>query len=841
RIYSGKANVMASFARRKIKTKGKTSIIMKTIWTLPKAISIYKDLLRKRQVYFFQDKERKFKRSKLKDMGGSTLRVKRLLRELIDAPRELCIERAILLTESFQQTEGEPSIHLRYGRCLRHTLQNMSINIFEDELIIGSHISKRKGSGIFPEGIGVRLDDELDVIGFREGDPYKISPEDIIKLRENVFPYWKKKNIEFYAREMFDPETEDYIDKVGFFILTEFAGTSHLTLNHEKIFQVGYKGLIEEAKRKKEDFLGDPEKQAFLKGVIETLMGGIELARRYSQAAAKLAGQEKNPKRKEELMILAEICQKIPQSPPTTFYEALQMIWFSQIIALIESYEFAISVGRFDKLLQGFYERDVSQGILTREKALELIECFFIKTSAVYNCLDADVRVIFDGNPIGLNITIGPEVNAITHISVEAMNNLRTRNPNVAIRVNKKTPDDFLLKVSEFIRSGTMLQIVNDDLIIPAFVKRGITEQDAIQYSIIGCVEPMPTGRSFGSTDAGLINLALPLELALNNGRGRVFDEQCGPQTGDPREFKSFDELLRAYEIQLKKLIQYAVKGLNVLGEVQKQYKPTPFISAHIYDCIERGMDVTQGGARYNFTGVQGVGIPSVGDALASVKKLVFDEQRIAMDELLKALDDDFENNVRLQELLINKVPKYGNDDDYADELTRTVSELYCTELTKHKNIRNGIFHAGAYSVSAHVVFGTFVGALPNGRRERTPLNNGLTPCHGCDVLGPTASIKSVTKLNHQDITNGSAYTPLFSPKGANASLLASLIQTYTDLGGYQIQFNFIEKKTLLDAQKHPERHRGLIIRVAGYSALFTELSKPTQDDIINRTEFKCN
>ncbi|MHA1450930.1 MAG: pyruvate formate lyase family protein, partial [Candidatus Hodarchaeales archaeon] len=669
----------------------------------------------------------------------------------------------------------------------------------------------------------------------------KIRKENISKLRAEVFPYWKERNIETYARKIMDRETEDYIDRVGFIILTEFAGTSHLTLNHEKAFELGYGGLIEQAKTAESRFNDSPGKSAFLRGAIETLQGGIELAERYSVRASELAEKEKDSDRKKELLKITEICKKVPRSPPETFHEAMQMIWFSQIIALMESYEFAISIGRFDKILYPFFIKDIEKGILTREQALELVECLFIKTSAIYNCLDADVRIIFDGNPIGLNVTLGPEVNELTRIAVEAMNNIRTRNPNIAIRINNNSPEDFLLKVAEYVKSGTMLQFVNDEVIIPAFVKRGISKEDSVEYSIIGCVEPMPSGISFGSTDAGLVNLALPLELALNIGKGRVFDEQCGPETGDPREFETFDQLFDAYRAQLKYMIKHAVKGLNVLGEVQRQYKPTPFISAMIGDCIDKGLDVTQGGARYNFSGVQGVGIPSVGDALTAVKKFVFDERKIGMDELLRALDSDFVGNQKLQTMLVNKAPKFGNDDDYADEITRKVSELYCNELSKHSNTRGGIFHAGAYSVSAHVVFGTFVGALPSGRLARTPLNNGLTPCHGCDVLGPTASMNSVTKLNHGDITNGSAYTPLFNIKGADASLLVPLIKSYASQGGYQLQFNFVDKKNLIEAQSDPAKHRNLVVRVAGYSALFTELSKATQDDIINRTEFTCS
>ncbi|MFX0211869.1 MAG: pyruvate formate lyase family protein, partial [Candidatus Hodarchaeota archaeon] len=647
-IYSGKRNVMMAFASRKIRTKGKTSIIMRTIWTLPKAITIYKNLLRKRRVYFFKDEEVKYKRSRLKDMGGSCLRIRKLVRELIDNPRNLCIWRAALLTEAFQHSEDEESIHLRYGKGLRHILRNIPINIYEDELIVGTHISKRKGSGIFPEGIGVRLNDELDTIGFRKGDPYKISSEDITTLRKEVFPYWKDRNIEVNARKLLDTETEDYIDKIGFFILTEFAGTSHLTLNHEKTFKYGYKGLIDYISEKNKNFKDTPRKQKFLEGITETLKGGIDFAKRYAEEAARLSQLEENPNRKEELENIARICQKVPESPPSSFYEALQMIWFSQIIALIESYEFAISIGRFDQLLYPFYKHDIKKGSLTREKAMELVESFFIKTSAVYNCLDADVRIIFDGNPIGLNISLGPQINDITLIAIEAMNNIRTRNPNIALRVNNNTPNEFLLKVSEFIRSGTMLQIVNDNVIIPAFVKRGIAVNDAEDYSIIGCVEPMPSGRSFGSTDAGLVNLALPLELALNDGKGRVLEEQCGLSTGDPREFKSFDQLMKAFRDQLIQIIDHVVKGLNVLGEVQKQFKPTPFISGLIDDCIENGLDVTQGGARYNFTGVQGVGIPSVGDSLAAIKRLVFDERVISMEEVINALNDNFESNLRL-------------------------------------------------------------------------------------------------------------------------------------------------------------------------------------------------
>jgi formate C-acetyltransferase len=578
----------------------------------------------------------------------------------------------------------------------------------------------------------------------------------------------------------------------------------------------------------------------------------IRFAERYAEEAERLAseGQEETPSYdREGLLTIAKVCRRVPARPSRTFHEALQAMQFVLIAAQIEDYESAFSIGRLDQLLWPYYKADTKAGRLTDEKALELLQRFYLKVSHSIPLFDADVSLAFAGMTAFANAVVGgtdalgrDATNRVSYLAVEAMRRVNTQQPNFGVRIHAGTPPEFLEAVTQAMADGLQnVQFFNDGAIVPALVHRGIPVEEARDYGIIGCVEPAVPGVSFTSSDAALFNLALCLELALNDGRGRLFTDQIGLPTGDPRGFTCIEEVIEAYRKQVAYLVGLMVQALDILAKVHAEHKPKPFISSTTGDCLARGMDLSWGGARYDFTGVQGVGAATVGDSLAALETLVFREGRMPMEALLSALDADYEGYETLRQMLVNRAPKYGNDEKAADRFTRLAAEIYCQEVARHPNARGGRYQPGLYTVTTHVALGLAVGATPDGRRAGTPLSQGVSPVQGRDRHGPTAAMRSVSRLNHTLVSNGSAYNQKLNPAFLRGSkgleTLSSLLTGYFRLGGMQLQWNLVDREMLQAAQQRPEEYRDLIVRVSGYSAHFTDLERVVQDELISRTE----
>jgi pyruvate formate-lyase/glycerol dehydratase family glycyl radical enzyme len=866
RIYAGELNVFLAFATRKIKTKGNVALIMKTTWTLPHAIRIYREYGAQLGLPGFEVKGTQgapLPPSAAEPLeSDASTRVERLLQRRLRAGREVCIERARYYTESMRSTEDEPQV-LRQAKALAHVLGNLTVHIEPDELVVGSITGKVLGAGVYPEGIGARVLGELETIAFRETNPFAVSDGQLHELCDQIFPYWRGKTVEDIARGRlavssiapWSPAVTEAIDQVAPFIATEIAGIGHMLLNYKGILTRGLAWYAQQAEErqsetpKAEHPVSNTEQADFYHAAALACRSVIHFAHRYATEAERLAAAEPDPARRQELEHIAEACRQVPAYPARTFHEALQAMHFVLVAAQIEDYESAFSIGRLDQLLWPFYQADLEAGLLTREDAVEHLQCFYIKVSHSIPLFDADVSLAFAGMTSFANAVVGgidtqghDATNPVSYLALEAMLRVNTPQPNFGVRLHENTPTEFLEAVSQSVADGLRnIQFFNDEAIIPALVHRGIPLTEARDYGIIGCVEPAVPGVSFTSSDAALFNLGLCLELALNDGRGRLFTDQIGLPTGDPRCFTSMEDVIAAYRHQVAHLVDLMVQALDVLAEVHARFRPKPFISATTGDCLARSLDLTWGGARYDFTGVQGVGSATVGDSLAALDALVFRERRVTVDELLTALDTDFEGCETLRQMLVNRAPKYGNDDEKADHFTRLAAEIYCQEVEKHANPRGGRYQPGLYSVTTHVALGLAVGATPDGRHAGAPLSQGISPVQGRDRHGPTAAMQSAARLDHTLVSNGSALnlklSPTFLQSGKGPDSLAGLLSGYFRLGGMQLQWDLVNDEMLRAAQQHPEDYRDLIVRVSGYSAHFTDLERVVQDDIIARME----
>ncbi len=786
-------------------------------------------------------------------MAGA--RTESLKQRLLNSKNSICMERARLLTESMRETEGQPML-LRQAKALAHILENITVNILPDELIVGTMTSRPPGAILYPEGAGLLMLSEFDAIRERPVNPFQISDGELALLKEEVFPYWEKRTLGAYASNYFPAQTDLIAGKFAFFILTELAGISHATINYPYLLSVGFEDIAEMAVKKIEEHdSGDKEDPAalskctFYKAAKLVSEAMIRFGRRYSEKARALAMSEADERRRDELLLLAQICDRVPAKPPRTFYEALQFIWFTQIALHQENYEQGISLGRMDQYLLPLYQKDLREGNLDYEQAVELVQCLWIKTSELVPLFSSAVTTFFGGLPTNQAVSVGGidragenATNELSHLLLDATHRIRVRQPNFHVRFHRHTPVEFRDKVSEVMKAGGgILALVNDEVIVPTLVHRGVSLEDARDYAITGCVEPTSAGRTFGSTDAALFNLAICLELALTNGKSRILQEETGVRSGDPLKFTSMDELVEAFRKQVAYFVKHMVVGCNCLGIVHREIKPTPLLSLCIQGCFERGKDITLGSAKYNFTGMQAVGIADVADSLAAIDKLVFGEKAITMEELLRALEGNFEGEERLRQMLLYRASKYGIDDDSVDRYAQVATRIYNDEVERYTNTRGGRFSPGIYPMNTHNGFGLFIGALPSGRLAQTSLVDGVSPGHGNDVKGPTAAMKSVAKIDHHLFANGISYNMKFTPRALGGEGgtrgLSALIKTYFDLGGMHVQFNVVDRETLLDAQRNPEKHRDLLVRIAGFSAHFTELSKEVQDEIIERTE----
>ena len=806
--------------------------------------------------------------------------------------------RAKLITESYKATEGQPTI-TRRAEAFAHILRNIPIIIRDNELIVGSSTIAPRGCQTFPEFSYQWLEDELDTVATRTADPFYIAEETKQELRE-VHKYWKGKTSSELATSYMAPEAIKAIEHNIFTPGNYFYnGVGHVTVKYEEVLAIGYKGIIDKAQAELDKCqIGDGnyvKKSHFLNAVILSCQAVIEYAERYAELASQMAAECTDPVRKQELLQISQNCSRVPANGATSFYEACQSFWFVQQLLQVESSGHSISPGRFDQYMYPYYKADLDKGVITRESAQELLDCIWVKLNDLNKVRDAASAEGFAGYSLFQNLIVGGQdkygndvTNDLSVMCILASMHVHLPMPSLSIRVWNGSPHELLIKAAELTRTGIGLPAYyNDEVIIPALLNRGLTLEDAREYNIIGCVEPQKAGKTDGWHDAAFFNMCRPLELVFSNGMDK--GEQVGIQTGDVIQMTTFEEFYDAYKKQMEYCISLLVNADNAIDVAHAERVPLPFESCMVDDCISRGLSVQEGGAVYNFTGPQGFGIANMADSLYAIRKLVYEDRKVTMKEYKEALAWNYDKGLDEQSVkdmsemilkgmqeggmnvtedtakavlitvmrlkpteeqlrrfteihhMIDEVPKFGNAIDDVDYFARDVAYTYTRPMEKYANPRGGHFQAGLYPVSANVPLGGQTGAAPDGRYAHTPVADGVSPSAGKDVNGPTAAATSVSRLDHFIVSNGTLFNQKFHPSALagreGLEKFVSLIQTFFDQKGMHMQFNVVDRETLLDAQKHPEKYSHLVVRVAGYSALFTTLSRSLQDDIIRRTE----
>jgi len=825
-------------------------------------------------------------------------RIPKLVENLYAKMPEIESARAILITESYRQTENEPMV-IRRAKAFAHILENIPIVIRDLELIVGSTTIAPRGCQTYPEFSYEWLEAEFDTVETRSADPFYISEKTKQELKE-ANAYWKGKTTSELATSYMEPETllamEHNIFTPGNYF---YNGVGHVTVKYGEVLAIGFSGIKAKAQAELDKLCladGDYQKKSrFLEAVMISCDAAIEYARRYARLALKEAEECTDPVRKRELLQIAQNCANVPEKGATGFYEACQSFWFVQQLLQIESSGHSISPGRFDQYMYPYYQKDMESGKITREFAQELMDCIWVKLNDLNKCRDAASAEGFAGYSLFQNLIAGGQneegidvTNDLSFMSIQASMHVFLPQPSLSVRVWNGTPHEFLIRAAELTRTGIGLPAYyNDEVIIPSLMSRGLTLQDARDYNIIGCVEPQKSGKTEGWHDAAFFNMCRPLELVFSNGIDKGV--RIGPATGNVEDMTTFEQFYDAYKKQMDYAIQLLVNADNAIDMAHAERCPLPFLSSMVDDCMKVGRTVQEGGAVYNFTGPQGFGVANMADSLYSVKTLVYDEKKITMGELKEALATNYGKGLGAEDVaamtakianelkeagktigekevaailntvvaaseapevkangerilkLIEEVPKFGNDIPEVDAFARDVAYTYTEPLQNYKNPRGGSFQAGLYPVSANVPLGAQTGATPDGRLAYQPVADGVSPSAGKDVNGPTAAANSVSRLDHYIASNGTLFNQKFHPSalsGRNGlENFVGLIRSYFDQKGSHMQFNVVSRETLLDAQKHPEQYKHLVVRVAGYSALFTTLSKSLQDDIIRRTE----
>lgn len=786
----------------------------------------------------------------------STSRVAKLREEYFTYRPAICLERALAYTRSYQETEGTATV-VRRALALKRACVEKSITIKDGELLVGMPAFQPRGAVFCPEIAWRWLERELDTISTREQDPYLIIEKQKELLRQEIFPYWRGRSLEEYYMANLPPDTRPVAVQTGIIDveLKSQNGAGEFSPGYGNILlKKGLAGIPQVAKERLAQL--NPahpdsyDKIRFLEAVQIVCDAAELLAQRYAQEAERLAGLATDPKRAQELREIAKICRWVPMKPPRTFQEALQATWFCQVLLFLEENAPSYSPGRMDQYLYPFYLADLENGRLTPEGAQELIECFWLKTAEMTWLLNENSSKYFAGYMPFQNVTVGGQTpdgrdasNELSYMMVQASMNLRLFQPSLSVRLHRGTPADFLKQVCKLIRLGIgMPAIHNDAMAIKMMLNKGVSPEDAIDYCLVGCVEPNIHGKMSQWSDGGHYNFAAAVQLALDNGKSWLEGGQLGAPTGLTSSLTTFDDFKEAVKEQLHFFFQHIAIANLVAQKGHALLLPKPFSSSLIEGCVEKATDITEGGAVYNAgPAFIGTGIADLADSLAAVKKLVYDTQAISLEELVEVLKGDFAGREDLRQMLITRAPKYGNDLEEVDGLAQEFANLAADLAGSYVGYVGCPIINGLYPVSSHVPHGKVVGALPSGRRAWVPLADGCSPFHGYDTNGPTAVIKSVSRIDHSRHTAGTLLNMKFSPdllkddKGLDN--LAALIRAYFELGGYHVQFNVVRAATLRAAQKEPEKYRGLLVRVAGYSAYFTDLCHEIQDDIIGRTE----
>ena len=825
-------------------------------------------------------------------------RITRLVDHLYEKMPVIESARAKLITESYQATEGKPMI-TRRAEAFAHVLRHIPIIIRDEELIVGSSTIAPRGCQTYPEFSYQWLEDELDTVETRSADPFYIAEETKQELRE-VHKYWKGKTTSELATSYMAPEAIKAIEHNIFTPGNYFYnGVGHVTVKYEEVLAIGYEGIMAKAQAELDRCqVGDHDyarRSRFLNAVILSCQAVMEYAQRYAALAEKMAAECSDPVRRNELEVIALNCSHVPARGAGSFYEACQSFWFVQQLLQLESSGHSISPGRFDQYMYPYYKRDLDNGNITREFAQELMDCIWVKLNDLNKCRDAASAEGFAGYSLFQNLIAGGQnkdgedvTNDLSIMCIQASMHVQLPQPSLSVRVWNGTPHEFLIKAAELTRTGIGLPAYyNDEVIIPALQNRGLSLEDAREYNIIGCVEPQKAGKTDGWHDAAFFNMCRPLELVFSNGMDK--GELVGIPTGDVTKMTTFEEFYDAYKKQMDYCISLLVNADNAIDVAHAERCPLPFLSSMVDDCIKRGLSVQEGGAVYNFTGPQGFGIANMADSLYAVRQLVYRDRKVSMEEYKEALVWNYgkgidsqtaadmtasilkemehqgctidetavksvletvlamkpseDQKARFEEIhhMIDEVPKFGNDIPEVDYFARDVAYTYTRPLQNYKNPRGGQFQAGLYPVSANVPLGGQTGATPDGRYAHTPVADGVSPSAGKDVNGPTAAANSVARLDHFIVSNGTLFNQKFHPSALagreGLEKFTALIRSYFDQKGMHMQFNVVDRDTLLDAQKNPEKYKHLVVRVAGYSALFTTLSRSLQDDIIRRTE----
>ncbi len=787
-----------------------------------------------------------------------TERVSSLKEQLRSTKPSICIERAKLATEAYKTFFNQPPALFR-AHLLEHILKNKKVIINDGELIVGNLGSKYRSAPVFPEYGANWIIREIDEFETRGTDPLSISDVEKEELLE-ILKDWEGCGFAEIAESYLDEKTLE-AEKAGVLTVgSRITSTGHVVPNYNKLLDIGLTGIINQAKEE----LGKigprtHENQAkvdFLEAAIITCEGAIMFAARFADEAEELSRKTNDPVRKKELKTISEICRNVPKNPPRSFHEALQFQWFIHLIMQIETNGHSIGLGRFDQHMYKFYKKDIDEGVLTQDEAVELIQCLWIKMTELLKIRDSFEAEAFAGYPLWQNMAIGGQTsegldatNELSFAILDAYRGVQTVQPSCSFRYHDNIDRDFFRKALKMSQDGlAMPAFYNDKLVIPMILAKGATIEEARDWSIEGCVEPYVTGKTDGRPVVGYINGLKIVELILNDGVDPMTGKQIGLKTGDLKSFEKLEDIMEAFEKQLKYFIKLMLDGYNIVGSLHATRLPAVFASVTVDDCISKGKSLQEGGAKYNFSAAFITALANTVDALAAIETVVFKDKKLTLEELNQVLKNNFEGDgdERIRQLLLNKAPKYGNDDDFVDGLGRRILAMYNHELENYRDSRGGKYILTVLSTSFNVLQGKCTGATPDGRKALEPTSDNASPYAGRDINGPTSVIKSVSKLDQMNCLAGALLNLKFDSnivKGEKGlDILGDVVESYFDIMGEHIQFNVASAETLIAAQKNPEEYANLMVRVAGYSAYFIELDKDVQDNIINRTAHTtCN
>ncbi len=816
--------------------------------------------------------------------------------QVLAAPYEICIERARYYTQSYRQTEGEPPA-LRAAKAFAHTLRNMSVHILDEELLAGNRSSKLVGAVIPIErgDINTVLELELDALLCREKQPFHISPRDKQELEQEILPYWRGKTLRDRKKKLWKEQglwfrpavnplslwrrsrsldlkklkqatlfpgarlrnllrgVNELLYNNPAVVMNVFDVQGHLILGHKNVLQEGFCGIKTRALEKLglATQSGDTEGRAFLEAVIISCDAIRAFAMRFAEEAERRAVSAPNEERRQALLAMAARCRHVPYAPPRDFREALQALWLTQVGAFIAYGMSGIfAIGRLDQYLYRFYADDRAKGRLTDAETTEWLEELFIKLS--YNLLLLPHVGKQTGSELGSDSCaptiggLGPEgedaTNELSSLALEAFTHIKSLGNSFSIRLSRKSSEAFWRQALKTYQETSGAALFCDERVIAALQQCGMPVQDARDYGIIGCVEPTGDGNTFGCTSGNDISLCAALEMTLLNGFLRIMGRRIGPKTGNPCTFQAFDEFMAAFRRQVEFMVHTVAKAVNLKDQAYREGFPCPYVSATLPGCVDHARDMTAGGAQYNYGSISARGFGTAVNALAAIQYAVFEQRTVTMRQLLRALDVNFKGEEPLRLRLETQGPKYGCDENAADRIAQDVSAFFCHAVAAQQTLRGGPFRPGFFSYGMHVLEGLFLGATPDGRRAGEPVSNSFSPANGSERKGPTAALRSVAKVDHTLISNGCALNvkmmPALFKNDKSLERVLSLVKGYFSLGGMEIQFNVVSNDTLREAQRHPEHYRDLVVRVSGYSALFTDLGKALQDEIIQRAEF---